>query len=360
MIKKFSLANLSKMASKEIAENKDIVNNENVDLSENGTLLLDGSYLFIRAFSVGQSAQFQNLPKDKIEKQIVGMFFKTLFNEINRSSASNIIVFFDGKDTTKKRREIYPDYKMNRGGGVTSKKSFREMLKFTIELLQNELPIKTLITNGYEADDAIAYICNTILPSLNNENVQNTIVSADKDFHQLLSDNVIIYSPNNKSYVTKESFIKKHNMLPQNYIFEKIICGDNSDNVNGLYRIGKAMVNKHLTDQLHMLDNDYSEDFDAFIKSINENVTSKRMKESILAEKELLYRNYRIMSLGEDRVGENIPMKSKLYISDLVKANPLFGETVDFNVVKMLNLLKLEVNSANVTKLNNMVNKLRM
>ena len=51
-------------------------------------------------------------------------------------------------------------------------------------------------------------------------------------------------------------------------------------------------------------------------------------------------------------------MKSKMYISDLVKANPLFGATTEFNIVKMLNLLKLEVNSTNITNLNNIVNKL--
>ena len=360
MYKKFSLANLSKMANKEIVENKVISTDKDINLKKTSTLLIDGSYMFVRAFSIGTSKRFDHQPSEKTQETIVNIFFKSLFAEINRNAVSNnILVIFDGKDTTKKRREIFPDYKMNRGGGVTSKKSFRNILKEVVGILQNDLPIKTLIANGYEADDAIAYIANTILPNINESNIVNTIISADRDFEQLLSDNIIIYSPNKKEYVTKDIFMNKHNMLPQNYIFEKIITGDTSDNIKGLYRIGKMMVKKHLTEQLDMTNVDYSESFDLFYDTIENHVDAKRIKESIFDNKELLKINYRIMSLGIESVSDNIPNSQKSYIIDLVKANPLFGEDNNFNIVKMLNILKLDVNSTNTTNLNNIINRLR-
>ena len=146
--------------------------------------------------------------------------------------------------------------------------------------------------------------------------------------------------------------------MPVNYIIEKIITGDKSDNVDGLHRIGPAMIKKHLIKQLNLNEIDYSNDFDKFINSVDEKVKSIRMKQSILDEQDKLLRNFKIMSLSSETIENNIPVNQRLYIKDFTIANPLFENTKDLNIVKMLNILNLEVNSTNTSKLNSIINKL--
>jgi len=353
-VKKFSLGNLSKMINKEIVENTKITNNQWIDLTNSSTLIIDGSFLFIRAFAIATNMKNGNGDF----KNIISLFFRTLFNEIDRSNANNILIIFDGKDTTKNRREIFKDYKMNRGGGITSKKSFRESIKKLIEIMQQELPIKTYIANGFESDDVISYLATVALPKYNNKSVRNIILSADKDFQQLLSDNVIIYNPIKKDYVTKENFITEHEVLPSNYIFEKIITGDKSDNVDGLKGIGKGMVKKHLSSQLNMINEDYSNDFDKFLLDINDKVVNKRLKKLITENENKLERNFKLMSLSKDIVSNNIPVRERTYLLDFVRANPLFENVKDLNIVKLLNVMNLPVDVKNIARLNKILNNL--
>ena len=47
-------------------------------------------------------------------------FLNTLRKQIDINLANKVVVFWDGKNNSKQRRDIYPNYKLNRIGGCLS------------------------------------------------------------------------------------------------------------------------------------------------------------------------------------------------------------------------------------------------
>jgi 5'-3' exonuclease len=86
----------------------------------------------------------------------------------------------------------------------------QQITLFKTKLFKN-LPIHQLFINNLEADDVIANLTRIH----NEDNI--IIISADADFYQLLSDNVIIYNHLKKNYVTLKD-ISKEIANPFNFI----------------------------------------------------------------------------------------------------------------------------------------------
>ena len=63
----------------------------------------------------------------------------------------------------------------------------------------NYLPMTTMIYDGCEADDVMAYISTQLL----KENEQAVVMSTDKDFLQLVDDKTIVWSPTKRNFITK-------------------------------------------------------------------------------------------------------------------------------------------------------------
>ena len=74
------------------------------------------------------------------------------------------------------------------------------------------LPVKTVSIDKVEADDIIAYF-SSIIPQKPEDKV--FIVSSDKDFLQLVNENVIVYRPMEKEYYTEQTVIEKYKMSPK-------------------------------------------------------------------------------------------------------------------------------------------------
>ena len=64
--------------------------------------------------------------------------------------------------------------------------------------IMNYLPM-TMIYDGCEADDVMAYISTQLL----KENEQAVVMSTDKDFLQLVDDTTIVWSPTKRNFTTK-------------------------------------------------------------------------------------------------------------------------------------------------------------
>jgi 5'-3' exonuclease len=102
-----------------------------------------------------------------------------------------------------------------------------------------EVFVRQLEVPNNEADDLIAQYCNIAL----DENI--TIFSGDKDFTQLISERVQIYSPNKKEYYKLGDMISldKVNVPHQNVLLTKVFVGDKSDNISGIDGLGvKTLV----------------------------------------------------------------------------------------------------------------------
>ena len=79
------------------------------------------------------------------------------------------------------------------------KESMKRQYVWLADIL-NYLPITTMIYDGCEADDVMAYISTQLL----KENEQAVVMSTDKDFLQLVDDTTIVWSPTKKKLYNKE------------------------------------------------------------------------------------------------------------------------------------------------------------
>lgn len=171
---------------------------------------------------------------------------------IDKYKPHKVILAMDGPNAGEARRKLYPGYKggsyvKNKTSSViikegeeedeyskyTSQEAFTAQLGLLYEFVKT-LPISIVIVPYCEADDIITHI------ALKNKNEYDCIiVSGDKDYCQLIQDGIRIYNWREKILYNENAFISKFNIIPQNYIFMKILLGDNSDQIKGVKGIGK-------------------------------------------------------------------------------------------------------------------------
>jgi DNA polymerase-3 subunit beta len=75
-------------------------------------------------------------------------------------------------------------------------------------------------------------------------NSKLTIVSADKDFLQLVNNNITVYSPIIKEFYTPKAVKDKFGLPPFNFILYKTLMGDNSDKIEGVPGLGPKKLFK--------------------------------------------------------------------------------------------------------------------
>ena len=168
-------------------------------------------------------------------------FLNTLRRFIEDENFNKVIVFWDGETSTSQRRLIYPKYKLNRKGTVEDFKeeSFGKQKQRVKEYLE-EMFVRQVEFENSEADDLIAYYCKI------SKDEDKTIFSGDRDLTQLISEDVTIYSPNTKKYYKNGDKIKLHEIEIPHYNVKtfKIISGDKSDNIDGIYYLGEKTIVK--------------------------------------------------------------------------------------------------------------------
>ena len=167
-------------------------------------------------------------------------FLNTTRRFIEEENFDKVVVFWDGEGSTVARKIIYPQYKENRRPGYDFKEeSFYEQ-KNRVKLYLEEMFIRQVDINNNEADDLIAHYCHIAT----DEDI--TIFSSDKDLTQLISNNVSIYSPSKKLTYKKGDYIKLQEVEIPHYNVKtyKILSGDKSDNIDGIYYLGEKTLIK--------------------------------------------------------------------------------------------------------------------
>jgi len=190
------------------------------------TLLVDGTALFKTAY-YGAKHIYSNYVK------IGGLYYSVnmLRNLINKNQVNRVVVFWDGENTLAPRKQFYPWYKDNRSKNW----SIGEEENYTFQRIRvqeyfEELFIRQHETFGCEGDDAIAYY---ILNKKKHESI--LIVSNDQDMIQLIADDVYLYLLNKKIIINPNNFKVYFNYHHKNSKLMKILCGDTSDNIHGIW-----------------------------------------------------------------------------------------------------------------------------
>lgn len=297
-------------------------------------LIIDGMNMFIRAFSANPSVNSNG-------QHIGGIigFLKSVVHCIDKFSPTRCIIVFDGDDGGREKRKIHPDYKSGRKNKIRTNRFLNvdaattdpeQSFKWQFEQIEKYLaciPVTTMVMNHVEADDIIGCLVNDYYKDIDN---QIYIVSADKDFLQLVvNDGVYVYRPITKVLYDRNTIKQEYGLLPENFIFYRVIDGDKSDNIPGVKGVGLKTLLKivpAISEREYGIDELISE-----CQKQIDNGDGKKVLRSVVESKELMERNYMLMRLDE----VVMPSIKTLQIRDWVEQEiPTFDFSTFWNSYK--------------------------
>ena len=171
-------------------------------------------------------------------------FMNSLLDLIKRENPENLAVAFD-KGGSSDRLEIFQEYKANRN-------ETPDAIKIAVPYIQEILKamqIPILIKSGYEADDIIG----TVAKSAEKNNYEVFMVTPDKDFAQLVSENIFMYRParmgNGIEILGVKEVQEKFEITDPLQVIDFLgMMGDSVDNIPGLPGVGEKTAKKFLTE----------------------------------------------------------------------------------------------------------------
>ena len=201
--------------------------------------LYDGNWLLWRAFSVlgAQPRAAQKMPI---------LFLDWVCKYAVRLKAKHLAVCFDGDEPF--RYAMYPEYKGKRdshGLEVSTADDAYSHLPLIVILLQT-VGIPCFQFTAYEADDVIA----TLTHQYANRYNKVYVVSRDKDLYQVVTDTVIVYTPEvgqqPEMMVGKEQVKDRWGVYPEKMIDLQTLMGDSVDNIPSV--LGKKTALKAIVE----------------------------------------------------------------------------------------------------------------
>lgn len=177
-------------------------------------------------------------------------FVNTLEEVINKEKPGYLGIAFDPSGPTF-RHEAYEEYKAQR-------ESTPEDIKLAVPIIKQIIKayrIPILEVKGYEADDVIG----TLAKQASKQNVETYMMTPDKDYAQLVEDNVFMYRPKygDKEFeiLGPEQVIEKYEISHQSQIIDLLgLMGDTSDNIPGCPGVGIKTAQK-LIQEFGSIDN---------------------------------------------------------------------------------------------------------
>ena len=171
-------------------------------------------------------------------------FLLVLEEVINKQKPSHMAVVFDHPSPTF-RHEMFTDYKANR---KDTPEDIRNSIPYIKKLLE-AYRIRVLDCPGFEADDIIG----TIARKASGKGFSTYMMTPDKDFAQLVSDNVFIVKPSRggvESLLWGVDDIKREFCVekPEQVIDVLALMGDASDNIPGAPGIGPKTAMKLISE----------------------------------------------------------------------------------------------------------------
>jgi len=297
-------------------------------------LIVDGLNTFIRSYAASPVMNSDGIHVGGISGTLL-----SLGHAIKFINPTRVIIVFDGKNGSQKRRQLYPEYKSNRKVKIRLNRSEEvekqdNQLEQLLRLLQylEILPFTVITLDSTEADDVVAYIAHDYLKE------QVFIMSSDKDFLQLVDDRVHIWSPTKKKLYYTADVFEQYSVYPCNFPLYRAVTGDASDNIKGIDGIGDNTLLKNFP----VISQDTHLSIDKLIDFAANNGKGK-VFETVTNSKELLELNYSLMQLTES----NISMQNKMKIIDFMQKKP--DKTAKLKFYAMITEDKMGAAIKNVT-----------
>jgi len=297
-------------------------------------MIVDGLNLFIRCFGA--------VPTLNDDGEHVGGVTGCLLSLgalIRKNKPTRVLMVFDGKGGSHRRRKMYSGYKEGRTGltkvnrlvgyedledqAESMKKNFNMLIKYF-----EFLPVDLCYIDYIEADDIMAYAARHIFKK------EVLIVSSDKDFLQLVDDRISVYLPTKKKMMFKEDVKELYGVPSKNLVYYRIFDGDKSDNIPGVKGIGpKTLINK-----LDFLQSD-GLTMDTLLERVSQ-LDDEKLKAKILDNTDTLKLNYDLMQLSEPIMGASITSNVRNIIESPINQLNSFGFKKEFMVDKLYTAFK--------------------
>ncbi len=297
-------------------------------------MIVDGLNMFIRVFGA-----VPTLNDDGEHVGGITGFLLSLGALIRKHKPTRVLVVFDGKGDSHRRKKMYKGYKEGRTGLTKvnrlvgyedledQQESMRKQFGLLIKYL-DLLPVDLCYIDYVEADDVMAYAARHIFKK------EVLIVSSDKDFLQLVDDRISVYQPTKKKMVYKDDVKELFGVPSHNLVFYRIFDGDKSDNIPGVRGVGpKTLVNKLLFLQNENLD------MNTLMESVSE-LDDEKLKKKILDNKDVLELNYNLMQLSDPEIGSSIKSNVRGIINSPINQLNSFQFKKEFMMDKLYTAFK--------------------
>ena len=305
----------------EVFQSMDFSNKDEGITLNDRVLIIDGMNTFIRSFAAIPTM-------DENGNHIGGVtgFLKSVGYVIRKFKPSRVYVIFDGKGGSKRRRDIYPDYKsgrkpltrLNRTYDMTTEQDEQDLMRYELVIVAKalmKLPITTITLDHVEADDIISYIAQHVVEN----GGESIIYSTDKDFLQLVGDGIKVWNPVRKKTYIPETVLEDYTIHPNNFLLYRALTGDTSDNLPGIKGLGMKTLLKFMpgfvTEEKLTLDD---------VITVAESSKSKVILK-IVDQKENIQRNLILMSLLSVMMSDN----NKLKVLNKINKPQLFLKKYD-------------------------------
>ena len=201
-------------------------------MSNKKLFLLDGMALAYRAHFAFISSNLKN--KEGLSTGPIFGFANTLEQLVELEKPSHIAVAWDTHVPTF-RHEMDENYKAHR---PPQPDELREGIPYIKEML-NRYKVANLELDGYEADDIIG----TLALKAGLDGADVFMVTPDKDFMQLVTENVKLYKPLNAAkgfdIVGIDGVVDYFGVKPEKVCDVLALIGDTADNIPGMPGVGK-------------------------------------------------------------------------------------------------------------------------
>jgi len=259
---------------------------------EKRLFLIDGTAFIHRAFhAIRGLSNSSGLPTNAVFG-----FCRMLLKLIEDRSPEYVVLLFDAKGPTF-RHDLFHDYKANR---PPMPEELTVQLPY-IKKVTESLRLPVLEMPGYEADDLIG----TLARRAEAEGFSVVMVTGDKDFLQLITEQTTIWDPMKDQCFDQKSVQESFGLRPNQLIDVMGLCGDAVDNIPGVPGIGQKTA-LDLIRQFGSMESLYER---------LEDVSKERHRENLIKFKELAFLSKTLATINTE-----VPLK--FCIEDFRVAEP--------------------------------------
>ena len=277
------------------------MNRKRLFLIDAYALIFRGYYAFIKNPRINSKG---------LDTSAILGFTNSLFDVIKRENPDYLAVCFD-KGGSQDRLEIFSEYKANRD---ETPEAIKIAVPF-IEQILKALNIPVVVKKGYEADDIIG----TLSKKAEQEGYQTFMVTPDKDFAQLVTENIFMYKPmfggGYEVWGVEEVKNKFEVTDPIQVIDFLGMKGDSADNIPGLPGVGDKTAKKFIAEYGSM---------EGLLA--NTDKLKGKLKEKIETNKELGLLSKKLATIILDVPVDFSPNEFKFKVKDLLEVKDVFRE----------------------------------